>query len=71
MDSFKHIEEKYRRNVDEWLCNLYIEVRRRDLYDFAEYKSKILLTTKKIKEKQSFTDRAKKLMFGKVHDDNP
>lgn len=26
VDSFKHIEEKYRRNVDEWLANLYVEI---------------------------------------------
>ena len=40
-DSFKNIEEIYRRNVDEWLANLYVEIRKRDLVDFKEYESRI------------------------------
>ena len=24
VDAFQAIEDKYRRNIDEWLCNLYI-----------------------------------------------
>ena len=34
MDAFKNIEAKFRRNVDEWLCNLYIDVKKIDLVDF-------------------------------------
>ena len=38
MNKFKDLEMKYKRNVDEWLCNLYIEVRKIDLTDFKEFR---------------------------------
>jgi len=33
-NKFKDIENRYRRNIDEWLCNLYIDVKRVELFDF-------------------------------------
>ena len=39
IDSFKDIESKYKRNVDEWLCNFYVDIQKRDLVDFKEYES--------------------------------
>jgi len=33
-NKFKDIEQKYRRNVDEWLCNLYVEIKKVELFDF-------------------------------------
>jgi len=38
---FKDVEAKYKRNVDEWLCNLYIESRQIELLDFKMHKEKI------------------------------
>ena len=58
VDSFKHIEEKYRRNVDEWLANLYIEVHKRDMIDFKEYESAIVFNTRKEEAKKKRTKRA-------------
>jgi len=45
IDAFKSIESKFRRNIDEWLCNLYIEVKKIDLVDFKQYESKISFKT--------------------------
>lgn len=42
-NKFKDIEQKYIRNIDEWLSNLYIEVRHFDLVDFQLYSQKIEL----------------------------
>lgn len=36
-NKFKDIEQKYCRNIDEWLCNLYIEVKKFELVDFKMY----------------------------------
>lgn len=36
-NKFKDIEKKYKRNLDEWLCNLYIEVKKFELVDFKMY----------------------------------
>jgi hypothetical protein len=40
-NKFKDLEQKYIRNVDEWLCNLYIDVRRIELFDFRQHEEKI------------------------------
>ena len=40
-NKFKDIEKKYMRNIDEWLCNLYIQVRKVELYDFRLNEEKI------------------------------
>jgi len=40
-NKFKDIEQKYMRNIDEWLCNLYIEVKKIDLWDFRNHEEKI------------------------------
>jgi len=37
VDSFKKIESKYRRNIDEWLCNLYVEIKPIEMSDFKPY----------------------------------
>ena len=29
------------RNVDEWLCNLYIDVKKIELFDFRQHEEKI------------------------------
>ena len=34
IDAFKSIEGKYRRNIDEWLCNCYMEIKKIELHDF-------------------------------------
>jgi len=44
VDAFKMIEQKYKRNIDEWLCNLYVEIKKIELNDFKEYESKICFT---------------------------
>ena len=41
VNKFKDIETKYRRNVDEWLCNMYIEIRKIPMLDFRKHKEKI------------------------------
>lgn len=40
-NKFKDIEKKYIRNVDEWLGNLYIEVKKFELVDFQMYNQRI------------------------------
>ena len=40
-NKFKDIEKKYMRNVDEWLCNLYIQVKKIELFDFRFHEEKI------------------------------
>lgn len=57
IDCFKNIEEKYKTNIDEWLCNLYVEIRKRELVDFKEYESKICFTALKPKEKQTLNEK--------------
>ena len=42
-NKFKDIEKKYIRNIDEWLGNLYIEVKKFDIVDFQIYNQKIEL----------------------------
>ena len=56
-NKFKDIEKKYIRNVDEWLGNLYIEVRKFDLIGFQMHNEKIELQVpkddaKKVREQQ-------------------
>ena len=40
-NKFKDIEQKYKRNIDEWLCNLYIQVKKIELFDFRFHEEKI------------------------------
>lgn len=40
-NKFKDIEQKYNRNIDEWLCNLYIQVKKIELFDFRYHEEKI------------------------------
>ena len=40
-NKFKDIEKKYYRNIDEWLCNLYIQVKKIELFDFRYHEEKI------------------------------
>jgi len=46
-NKFKDIEKKYIRNIDEWLANLYIEVRKFDVIGFQMVKEKIELKVPK------------------------
>lgn len=43
------------RNIDEWLCNLYIEVKQIELFDFRKHEEKILfkLTKEQLKKQKS------------------
>lgn len=43
------------RNIDEWLCNLYIEVKQIELFDFRKHEEKILfkLTKDQLKKQKS------------------
>lgn len=40
-NKFKDIEKKYMKNIDEWLCNLYIQVKKIELFDFRFHEEKI------------------------------
>lgn len=51
IDAFTMIEDKYRRNLDEWLCNLYIDIKKIELNDFKEYETNIVFSTKKQQKK--------------------
>ena len=56
-NKFKDIEKKYLRNIDEWLANLYIEVKKFEIIGFQIHNEKIELQipredVKKIKEKK-------------------
>jgi len=46
-NKFKDIEARYRRNIDEWLCNLYVEVKKVELFDFRMHAEKIEFTVPK------------------------
>lgn len=50
-NKFKDIEKKYIRNVDEWLANLYIEVKSFELLGFQMQNEKVELRIPKEKEK--------------------
>lgn len=47
VNKFKDIEQRYMRNIDEWLCNLYIDVKKVDLFDFRFHEEKIEFTIPK------------------------
>jgi hypothetical protein len=53
-NKFKDIEDRYIRNIDEWLCNLYIEIKNIELYDFKEYQRKVEFKRTKLKRRQNF-----------------
>ena len=40
-NKFKDLEQKYMRNIDEWLCNLYIDVKKIEMFDFRQHEEKI------------------------------
>lgn len=42
-NKFKDIEKKYIRNIDEWLANLYIEVKIFEVIGFQMHNEKIEL----------------------------
>lgn len=66
IDTFKKIESKYKRNIDEWLCNLYIEVKNIDLVDFHPYQSQICFkreNKKKKKKPLSLRQRSRSILF--------
>lgn len=46
-NKFKDVEQKYMRNIDEWLCNLYIEVKKIELFDFRDHSENIKFTIPK------------------------
>lgn len=46
-NKFKDIEQKYMRNIDEWLCNLYIDIKKIELFDFRYHEEKIEFTIPK------------------------
>jgi len=46
-NKFKDMEQKYMRNLDEWLCNMYIEVKKIELFDFRDHEEKIEFTIPK------------------------
>jgi hypothetical protein len=41
IDKFRDIENAYRRNLDEWLCNMYFEITRRS--NVSKYAVKLVL----------------------------
>ena len=62
-NKFKDIEQKYMRNIDEWLCNLYIEVKKIELFDFRFHEEKIefLVPKKFLKEYEKQQKKAELL----------
>lgn len=46
-NKFKDVEQKYMRNIDEWLCNMYIEVKKIELFDFRDHSENISFTIPK------------------------
>jgi hypothetical protein len=58
MNKFKDIETRYHRNLDEWLCNLYIEVKQFELQDFKVHSEKIEF---KIPMDEADRDRRRKM----------
>ena len=60
-NKFKDIEKKYMRNIDEWLCNLYIQVKKVDLFDFRYHEEKIeFLVPKRFQKAMEAQQKAKK-----------
>lgn len=51
------------RNIDEWLCNLYIEVKKIELFDFRFHEEKIefLVPKKFLKEYEKQQKKAELL----------
>lgn len=64
-NKFKDLEQKYIRNVDEWLCNLYIDVRKIELFDFRQHEEKIefVIPKKLMRRLQTQRDRAEKILI--------
>jgi len=52
-NKFKDIEKKYIRNVDEWLANLYIEVKTFELIGFHMHHEKVELQIPKEYERKT------------------
>jgi len=68
-NKFKDIEQKYMRNIDEWLCNLYIQVRKIELFDFRYHEEKIEFTVPKkyLKEFEKQKKREIELKLSDAH----
>ena len=60
-NKFKDIEKKYMKNIDEWLCNLYIQVKKIELFDFRFHEEKIeFLVPKKWQKALELQNKANK-----------
>ena len=60
-NKFKDIEKKYMKNIDEWLCNLYIQVKKIELFDFRFHEEKIeFLVPKKWQKALELQQKANK-----------
>ena len=63
-NKFKDIEKKYMKNIDEWLCNLYIQVKKIELFDFRYHEEKIeFLVPKKWQKKLQLQQEATKKLI--------
>ena len=63
-NKFKDIEKKYKKNVDEWLCNLYIQVKKIPLFDFRYHEEKIeFLVPKKWQKAMELQKKANKALI--------
>lgn len=62
-NKFKDIEKKYMKNIDEWLCNLYIQVKKIELFDFRFHEEKIeFLVPKKWQKELELQQKANKAL---------
>lgn len=73
-NKFKDIEKKYIRNIDEWLGNVYIDVRKFELIGFQMHHEKIELHVpkediSKIKEQRKKEERRYRFIQKKDDDD--
>ena len=63
-NKFKDIEKKYKKNIDEWLCNLYIQVKKIPLFDFRYHEEKIeFLVPKKWQKAMELQKKANKALI--------
>jgi len=63
-NKFKDIEKKYMKNIDEWLCNLYIQVKKIELFDFRFHQEKIeFLVPKKWQKALELQQRRNKALI--------
>ena len=63
-NKFKDIEKKYMKNIDEWLCNLYVQVKKIELFDFRYHEEKIeFLVPKKWQKALELQQKANKALI--------